>query len=119
MLLERMKPNFEFENEKGKLTQLVREGWSQVNVITSKAGSFRGGHYHKLNKEAFYIISGKFKLTLRKDGKEEEHILGKDDMFMIEPYCMHDFDYLEDTILVSMYDKGVELENGEKDIYTE
>ena len=61
MLVELMQPDFEFENEKGKLTQLVREGFRQVNVITSRAGSFRGGHYHKLNKEAFYIITGKLR----------------------------------------------------------
>lgn len=117
MLVEIMQPNFEFENEKGKLTQLVRSGWKQVNVITSKAGSFRGGHYHKLNKEAFYIISGKLRLTLRRDGRTEELVFGKGEMFAISPYCSHDFDYIEDTVLVSMYDQGVELEDGEKDIY--
>ena len=36
---------------------------------------------------------------------------------MIRPYTKHTFVFLENTIMVSMYDKGVELENGEKDIY--
>lgn len=119
MLVELMQPDFEFENEKGKLTQLVREGFQQVNVITSRAGSFRGGHYHKLNKEAFYIITGKLRLVVRRDGITEEKIFGKEEMFLIPPYCVHDFYYMEDTVLVSMYDKGVELEHNEKDIYTE
>lgn len=119
MLVEPMKPDFIYENEKGKLTQLVREGFRQVNVITSGAGSFRGGHYHKYNKEAFYIITGKLRLVVHKGNLAEEKIFGKEDMFLIPPYCIHDFYYLEDTVLVSMYDKGVELEHGEKDIYTE
>ena len=119
MVVERMHPDFEFESEDGKLTQLVGEGWKQVNVINSRAGSFRGGHYHKYNKEAFYIISGKLRLVVHKDGTTEEHVFGKETMFAIPPYCTHDFYYIEDTVLVSMYDRGVELEHHEKDIYTE
>lgn len=117
MLVTLMKPNFEFINEKGKLTQLVRSGWNQVNVITSQKDSIRGNHYHKLNKEAFYIISGEIKLTLIYKDEREERIFKAGDMFMILPYQVHIFEYIQDTVLVSMYDKGVELENGKKDIY--
>lgn len=119
MLLKMIEPDFIFENECGCLVQLVREGWNQVNVITSAAGSKRGGHYHKINKEGFYIINGKFKLILEEGAVKEEHILKSGDMFIIEPYQKHYFEYLEDTILVSMYDKGVELPRDLKDIYTE
>lgn len=119
MLLEMIEPNFIFENEYGKLTQLVRSGWNQVNVITSAAGCKRGGHYHKINKEGFYVISGKFKLLLEEDGVQEEYLLKAEDMFIIKPYQKHHFEYLEDTVLVSMYDKGVELPRNLKDIYTE
>ena len=41
------------------------------------------------------------------------------DFFGIEPYDKHSFFFLEDTILVSMYSGGVELEDGGKDIYSE
>lgn len=119
MLLTMAEPDFIFENESGKLVQLVREGFSQFNVITSVAGSNRGGHYHKINKEGFYIISGRFKLILEEDGEREEYLLGAGDMFIIQPYQKHFFEYLEDTVLVSMYDKGVELPGDKKDIYTE
>lgn len=119
MLLTMIKPDFEFENECGKLTQLVREGWNQFNVITSVAGCKRGGHYHKINKEGFYVVSGEFKLTLEEDGVVEDYILKEGDMFIIQPYQKHDFEYITDTLLVSMYDKGVELPRDLKDIYTE
>ncbi len=119
MLLKRISPDFIFDNECGRLVQLVREGWNQVNVITSVAGSRRGGHYHKINKEGFYVINGSFKLVLEEGHVKEEYVLKAGDMFIIEPYQKHYFEYVQDTILVSMYDKGVELSCNRKDIYTE
>ena len=117
MLVERMKPNFEFKNSEGSLIQLVREGWKQIKVLYSKKDSKRGGHYHKICNEAFYIVSGKIKLFLEKGDEKEEENFKEGEMFMITPYIKHTFVFLEDTVMVSMYDKGVELENGEKDIY--
>ena len=64
-MIEFIKPDFSFADERGALTQLCREGWKQINVTSSKAGVFRGGHYHKNNKEAFYII---------KDRKSINHV---------------------------------------------
>lgn len=118
-MLEFLKPDFEFSDDRGKLIQLVHDGYKQINVVHSKAGTFRGGHCHKLNKEAFYIIDGNLELTLRKDSFEERYSFKSGDMFVIEELVYHDFRYLSDTILVGMYSNGVELENGEKDIITE
>lgn len=118
-MIEILTPDFEFIDERGKLTQLVGDGYKQINVVHSKAGTFRGGHCHKLNKEAFYIIEGSFELTARKDGIEEKYTFHAGDMFAIEAEVYHDFHYLTDTILVGMYDKGIELENGAKDIVAE
>ena len=39
-------------------------------------------------------------------------------MFEIEPYTIHSFEFIEPTMLVSMYSMGVELADGKKDIYT-
>ena len=58
MLIEYIKPDFEFSDERGTLRQLVHTGWKQVNYITSVIGSFRGNNYHKKNTEAFFVISG-------------------------------------------------------------
>ncbi|HZK38745.1 MAG TPA: cupin domain-containing protein [Clostridia bacterium] len=118
-MVEILKPDFEFTDERGKLVQLVREGYKQVNVVHSKADTFRGGHCHEQNKETFYIIEGSCKLTARKDGIEEQYTFGAGDMFAIEALVYHDFHYLTDTLLVAMYDNGIELENGTKDIVAE
>lgn len=117
MLMKRIKPDFEFGDERGKLVQLIHDGYKQVNVITSKAGFQRGGHYHKINNEAFFVVSGKFDVILRKDNQKEKYTFSSGEMFCIPPHVAHDFIYLEDTTLVSMYDKGVEISETEKDIY--
>lgn len=117
-LLKFIKPDFEFSDDRGALTQLVHGGWNQVNYITSVAGAFRGDHYHLQNKEAFYVISGGFKLTLKHNKTREtaEYAMKAGDFFVIYPDVAHSFDFTEKTTLISMYDRGVELPDGTKDI---
>ncbi len=117
-LIEKLKPDFTFSDERGDLTQLVRRGYSQVNVITSHKGVFRGGHFHRLNTEAFYVVKGCCVVTARKDGKEQRERFSQGDFFRIPPCVIHDFDYPEDCLLVSMYSLGVELDGGAMDMYT-
>lgn len=118
MLIEFVKPDFVFENDAGCLRQLVHDGWKQVNVVTSVKDSVRGGHCHKYNRECFYIIEGSFKLTVWKDDVKEVYEIKKGDMFLIPEYVYHTFEYHEDTVLVGMYDKGVELDENTKDIWS-
>ncbi len=118
MMIKILKPDFEFADDRGNLTQLVHNGFHQINVIESKPEVRRGGHYHKQNKEAFFIVEGDLELTVRKDNQEEKYNFSKGDMFLINEYVYHDFYFISHTILVSMYDHGVELEFGEKDIFT-
>lgn len=115
-MIKILKPDFVFEDERGAINQLVHKGYRQINVVYSKAGAARGGHYHKLNKEAFFVVEGSVRVTASCGGESAEITFGKGDMFEIEPGTAHDFRFLTDTVLVGMYDIGVELENGEKDI---
>lgn len=116
MLIEFLKPDFTFTDDRGGLTQLVREGYRQINVISSKEGVVRGGHYHALNREAFYVVSGQFRLDLSRNGERERHVLKAGDFFTIPPLVTHSFTYLAETLLVGLYDLGVELPDGSKDI---
>ena len=117
-LIEILQTDFEFKDERGTLIQLFNGGYSQVNVITSLSGEKRGGHYHKLNAEAFYIVSGRCQVTARTCKEVEVIEFSAGDFFRIAPYIVHDFLYLEDCVLVSMYSLGVELGNDKKDIYS-
>jgi len=118
-MIEILKPEFEFKDERGELQQLVHEGYNQFNFVRSYAGTFRGRHCHKLNRETFYVVEGSLEFAARKDGLEERHTFVKGDMFTIDKGIYHDFNFLSDTILIAMYDKGVVLENGEMDIIAE
>lgn len=119
MLVQKVEPDFIFTNENGCLIQLVHEGWKQVNILNSNKGSLRGGHYHKICREVFYVIKGKLKLTLEEGQEIEENIFTEGEMFLISPFQKHTFEFLEDTLMIAMYDKGVEMIDGSKDIYTE
>lgn len=114
-MLKQISCDFLFEDNRGQLVQLVHGGWKQVNVITTRKNVVRGGHYHKLNAEAFYIISGACEVTVG----EQTTTFRSGDFFRIDPFDMHSFNYLEETIMVSMYSEGVELPDGTKDIYTQ
>lgn len=114
-MLKRIATDFHFEDDRGTIVQLIHEGYAQINVITSKKGVFRGGHYHKENEEAFYIVSGKLEVIVN----DKTAVFATGDFFGIETNDMHSFNFLEDTTLVSMYSRGVEHADGTKDIYTE
>ena len=120
MLIDFLKPDFRFEDARGSLVQLVRQGWKQVNVIRSEAGVVRGGHYHAVNTEAFYVISGSFELEAEDlaSGEKETQVMKAGTFFLIRPKLLHSFRFLQETLLVSLYDKGVELDGGKKDILT-
>lgn len=117
-LIEFIKPDFSFADERGYLHQLCRDGWKQVNVSFSKAGVFRGGHYHKQNREAFYIIDGEIEIGLKKGEKSETIIVTSGDFFILQPFALHSFNFKKDTLMVALYDHGVENANGTKDIFT-
>lgn len=118
-MIEILKPDFEFNDERGRLMQLTHGNCTQVNYVESKPSSLRGGHFHKLNKETFYIINGEVEVTVKKDGKKETHLFKSGDMFAIDKNVIHYFDYKKESSLIVVYDKGVELPDGTKDIYPE
>ncbi len=115
-MIEILKPDFEFDDERGSLIQLVHDGYKQVNMCFSKAGVERGGHFHAVNKETFYIISGKIRLSASCEDKHETYDFSRGDMFAVKRNVMHSLEFFEDTVMIVMYDNGVELSDGTKDI---
>ena len=125
MLITVLEPDFKYEDDRGCIFQLIHYGYRQVNMIKSIAGAKRGDHYHKHNNELFFIVSGKLIVNVQAVSRDEKHFIGsmeryvfsEKDMFSISPFMNHQFEFLEDTILISMYNKGVEYDDGGKDIY--
>ena len=65
-LIEILTPDFTFTDDRGTLTQIVHEGFTQVNAVFTRAGKIRGNfHYHESTKELFFVI--KAKLNLRQN----------------------------------------------------
>jgi dTDP-4-dehydrorhamnose 3,5-epimerase-like enzyme len=110
-------PDFVFEDNRGCLTQLVNEGWNQVNFITTKAGVLRGDHYHIHNRELFFITKGSFNLLLEKENVKEKYLIKEKDFFAIEKNVNHSFEFIEDTDIISFYDIGVEKTEFKMDIH--
>ena len=120
-LYDLKKIDFSFADNRGCLTQLVHGGYDQVNVLQTNAGVLRGGHYHKVSDEAFFVVSGSVEVELKKSGDtaKEKVTFHKDDFFEIHPYIVHSMFFPEDCLMVQMYDKPVEQADGTKDIYPE
>ena len=118
-LFEKLLPDFSFEDGRGKLTQLVHGGYTQINMLESRKGVFRGGHFHKQSREAFFVVSGQVEVTLKKGGEHSTELFHPGDFFEIAPYVVHSMRFPEDCVLVAMYDIPVEKTNGTKDIYKE
>lgn len=117
--IEFLECDFSHRDNRGMLVQLVSKNkWSQVNYIESEVGSLRGNHYHKINQELFYVIEGSFNLKLESKNNTIFYNIQKGDMFIIKPLVKHSFEYLAHTKLITMYDKGVELEDNKMDIFT-
>ena len=120
-MIRQLNTDFSFSDDRGDICQILSIKNSQVNFLYTKKNAKRGCHYHKNNKEFFYIISGKVSITGYDAGtheNEETFVFEKGDLFCVEPYTVHDFQFLEDTEMIVIYDKGVEEETG-KDIYPE
>ncbi len=116
-----LKTDFAFSDNRGEICQLLSFQNKQVNYLFTRKDAKRGCHYHKNNREYFYIISGKVELIVcdvETHDNNESYFFEAGSFFCVEPYTVHDFKFLEDTQMIVVYDNGVEETNG-KDIYLE
>ncbi len=120
MLIKKLEPDFIFADDRGTLTQILHDDINQVNAVFTKKNAVRGNwHYHKYCKEYFYIIKGSVTVKARLDDCEEEQNFGSGAMFFIPENVRHYFEYNEDTYMVVIYNKRVELDDNTKDIFTD
>lgn len=81
-----------------------------VGIITCKAGSMRGGHYHKKQKQYTFVVKGKLRLTVKdlkaKNSKPQESIIKEMDIAEIPPYFYHSMEALEDSTILTLSSKS-------------
>lgn len=118
-LYKKREVDFQHKDMRGSLTQLIHEGFAQINVLESKAGAERGAHFHKGSIEAFYLITGSVEVEFIGKELKEKAFFKQGDFFEIHPLVLHNMYFPEDCLMVQMYDHPVESEDGTKDIYME
>ncbi len=117
-LYEILELDFEHKDDRGKLTQLVHSGFKQVNVLETKKGVTRGGHYHKTCKEAFFVVSGCVEVEFFRENRHEKKLFEAGTFFLVNPLTYHSMFFPTDCIMVQMYDNPVEASDGTKDIHS-
>ena len=120
-MIEKLNIDFLHTDDRGVICQVLSTPIKQVNYLFTKQGAKRGCHFHKSNREIFYIIHGSLDLTavrLEEESSKKTYAFKTGDLFLVNPFVIHDFEFLEDTKMLVMYDKGVELPNNTKDIYS-
>ena len=116
MTIKILSPEFLHSDERGSLTQLVSSGYSQINILVSNSDVTRGGHFHKICRESFYVIEGAVRVTTEIDGEFDEHFFRQGDFFEIYPGTAHEMYFPERCIMAVLYDRPIET-GSEKDIY--
>lgn len=110
-MIKIIKPYFSHKDERGLIVGLVQEGnWKEINIVTSKKGTRRGDHYHKLTNELFIILSGRITLHLQMQIDRDRTMtyeLFKGDVFTVEPGIWHTFEVLEDSSWINALDRIV------------
>ena len=88
-----------FRDERGDITDiLANEPIEFVTMISSKAGSVRGNHYHKKTSQWVFMLSGKIRVCAKSEGsKLQENLIIKGDLILNKPYEQHAFEAIEDS----------------------
>ena len=94
-----------FVDERGEIYNILDAPIEHVALITSKAGSIRGNHYHPNQVQNDYLVKGKYEYITSdlKDngGKKETIIVEPGDLVITQPMIAHAMKFLEDSIFLT------------------
>ncbi len=92
-------------DERGAIIQVASGDWKQLNIVTSKRGTLRGGHYHREAVELFYVFKGRLEVksinVLNNDN--ESRVYEETQCFTIHPEEQHYMKFIDDTVLLILY----------------
>lgn len=91
-----------FEDERGTITDILEKtDIDSVTMITCRAGSVRGNHYHENSVQFAYVLSGKVRAyALQPGGEPEYRDLGPGGLHENPPFERHAIKALEDSVLL-------------------
>ena len=117
-----------FEDERGSLKKVFKKGFIDMDkkveeayVLYSHKGSVRGNHYHKINTEYFFVISGTAKVAVKniKTGYYDEMEIDYKDniVIIVPPFTIHAFKNENDKELIILAIATKEYDPLDKDTY--
>ena len=100
VLVKLIKTKPEFVDERGEIRNVLDAPIEHVALITSKAGSIRGNHYHPAQVQNDYLVEGKYEYFVKslEDGKEESMVVEAGDLVITPPMVGHAMKFLEDSV---------------------
>ncbi len=96
-----------FSDERGAITNII-SGWDigHVAVITSKAGSIRGNHYHPRDHQFMYLVSGAYRgvhIPVDREPWLLRTILVTPGMLVYcPPGIAHSYQFIDDSIFLNI-----------------
>jgi quercetin dioxygenase-like cupin family protein len=105
--------------ERGTIQMLVDFTIGSALVITSKAGSTRGNHYHKVDDHYAYLVKGRIEYYYRTAGSDvppNKLIIEPGQMFYTPPMIEHTMKFSKDSIFYVFAKKHRDQDSYESDI---
>lgn len=98
----------EFVDARGFISRIIDPAKIEIKsvlLISSKANTVRGNHYHKKDSHYVYCLSGKFKYSEWKSGEKvvnKKNIILTSGTLVLTPAKMwHSMEFLEDSIFLA------------------
>ncbi len=102
----------------GKAYPLFESPTCRVVRVEIEAGWQCSFHYHALQSNSFYVLSGELAVVVERNGKETKTLLRADDFYDVPFGVCHCFQSLTDVVALEIYhgdchpDDIVRLEKG-------
>lgn len=121
-LIERRKILPAIEDDRGTISDIILgEKILHVGIINSKPNAVRGTHFHKLQTQYNYILSGKVELVVKnaldEKGEKETMILNPGDFIKIPPNVIHSIKALTDSTFLVFTSEARIGQNYEEDTF--
>ena len=102
--VKKIKPAF--ADARGKIFDLVEDAVNHIGLITSRAGSVRGNHYHKQSTQYSYMISGKIELIVKdaraKNARVKKIMMTAGDVATIPSWTIHTYRAITDAVFLDL-----------------
>jgi len=101
----------------GETSEIYANQYLSIHYLSLKSGGFCSIHAHQKKSNIFYLISGKVAVTKIIEFLPNERVLGDrtelaaGESLRIEPRIYHQFEALEDSKLIEIYEAQLDRED--------